>query len=65
MLFVRGKRFLVRSDPPVFVQADGDIVGRTPMEIRVAPMAAEFLVPRREPSWTLSRGRYVGLPRPS
>jgi predicted dehydrogenase len=47
MQFVRGKRFQVRSDPPVFVQADGDIVGRTPLEIRVAPMAAEFLVPRR------------------
>jgi YegS/Rv2252/BmrU family lipid kinase len=47
MMFVRGKKFLVRSDPSVFVQADGDIVGRTPLEIRVAPMAADFLVPRR------------------
>jgi len=45
MMFVRGKTFLVRSDPPVFVQADGDIIGRTPIEIRVAPMAAEFLIP--------------------
>jgi YegS/Rv2252/BmrU family lipid kinase len=47
MQFVRGKRFQLRCDPAVFVQADGDIVGRTPLEIRVAPMAAEFLVPRQ------------------
>lgn len=49
MQFVRGKRFQVRSDPPVFVQADGDIIGKTPLEIRVAPMAAEFLIPKRVP----------------
>jgi diacylglycerol kinase family enzyme len=29
----------------VSVQADGDIVGKTPIEIRVAPMAADFLIP--------------------
>lgn len=46
MQFVRGKRFSVRSDPPVSVQADGDIVGKTPIEIRVAPMAADFLIPK-------------------
>jgi diacylglycerol kinase family enzyme len=47
MMFVRGKKFRVMSDPPVSVQADGDIVGRTPIDISVAPMAAEFLLPRR------------------
>lgn len=46
MRFVRGRRFVLRSDPPVSVQADGDIVGRTPMEIVVDPGAALFLVPR-------------------
>jgi YegS/Rv2252/BmrU family lipid kinase len=45
MTFVRGRRFLVRSDPPVAVQADGDIVGTTPIEINVAPKAAVFLKP--------------------
>jgi YegS/Rv2252/BmrU family lipid kinase len=47
MMFVRGRKFIVRTDPPVAVQADGDIIGKTPLEIRVAPMAAEFLIPRR------------------
>ncbi len=46
MMFVRGKTFSVRSDPPVSVQADGDIVGRTPIDIKVAPMAADFLIPK-------------------
>jgi YegS/Rv2252/BmrU family lipid kinase len=46
MKFVRGRRFLVRSEPTVSVQADGDIVGTTPMEISVAPKAAVFLKPR-------------------
>jgi YegS/Rv2252/BmrU family lipid kinase len=46
MMFVRGKTFRVRSDPPVAVQADGDIVGRTPIDIKVAPMAADFLIPK-------------------
>jgi YegS/Rv2252/BmrU family lipid kinase len=46
MVFMRGRRFLVRSDPPVSVQADGDIVGTTPIEITVAPKAAVFLKPR-------------------
>lgn len=47
MKFVRGRTFLVTSDPPVAVQADGDIVGRTPIEITVAPKAAVFLKPRQ------------------
>ena len=47
MTFARGRRFRIESDPPVSVQADGDIVGRTPIEITVAPGAAVFLKPRR------------------
>ena len=46
MKFVRGRTFLVTTDPPVAVQADGDIVGRTPIRISVAPKAAVFLKPR-------------------
>lgn len=46
MTFARGKDFRISADPPVSVQADGDIVGRTPIEITVAPGAAQFLVPR-------------------
>jgi YegS/Rv2252/BmrU family lipid kinase len=47
MQFVRGKRFQLTSDPVVPVQADGDIVGMTPLEISVVPSAAVFLVPSR------------------
>jgi YegS/Rv2252/BmrU family lipid kinase len=46
MTFARGRVFRISSDPPVPVQADGDIVGRTPIEITVAPGAAVFLKPR-------------------
>ena len=46
MTFARGKAFRISAEPPVSVQADGDIVGRTPIEITVAPSAALFLRPR-------------------
>jgi YegS/Rv2252/BmrU family lipid kinase len=46
MTFARGTKFEIRSDPPVPVQADGDIVGTTPITITVAPKAAVFLRPR-------------------
>jgi diacylglycerol kinase family enzyme len=49
MRFLRGKHFVLSADPPVSVQADGDIVGRTPIEIGVVPAAATFLVPKRPP----------------
>jgi diacylglycerol kinase (ATP) len=45
MTFARGRVFRISSEPPVSVQADGDIVGRTPLEIAVAPKAAVFLQP--------------------
>ena len=46
MTFARGRKFVISTDPPVSIQADGDIVGRTPIEISVAPRAAVFLRPR-------------------
>jgi len=46
MTFARGRKFRVSSTPPVAVQADGDIIGTTPIEISVAPNAAVFLKPR-------------------
>lgn len=45
MQFVRGKAFRISTDPPVAVQADGEIVGQTPIEIVVAPRAITVLVP--------------------
>jgi diacylglycerol kinase (ATP) len=47
MRFLKGKRICLASDPPRSFQADGDIIGMTPVEIDVAPLAATFLVPRR------------------
>jgi YegS/Rv2252/BmrU family lipid kinase len=46
MTFARGKRFVISTEPSVSIQADGDIIGRTPIEISVAPRAAVFLRPR-------------------
>ena len=45
MRYVKGRRIRLESDPPLIVQADGDLVGMTPVEISIAPLAATFLVP--------------------
>lgn len=47
MRFVPGTSIRLSCDPPHAVQADGDLVGTTPLEITVAPLAATFLVPAR------------------
>jgi diacylglycerol kinase family enzyme len=45
---VARRRVSVRSDEPLVVQADGDIIGTTPVEIEVVPNAVSVLVPRRK-----------------
>ena len=35
----------IDTDPPLAVQADGDIIGQTPVEIRVLPRALRIVVP--------------------
>jgi YegS/Rv2252/BmrU family lipid kinase len=45
MLFRRGRHFSIETTPPRTVQADGELLGRTPVEIRVEPLAACLLVP--------------------
>jgi YegS/Rv2252/BmrU family lipid kinase len=47
MLYVTGTRFLIETDRPRTAQADGEIVGSTPIEIRVDPRAGLVLVPSR------------------
>jgi diacylglycerol kinase family enzyme len=47
MRFWKGKRIRLVSVPPRAVQADGELVGVTPVEIDVAPGAASLLIPRR------------------
>ena len=45
MHFARGRSIRLVCDPPQVVQADGDLVGTTPIQITVSPLAATFLVP--------------------
>jgi diacylglycerol kinase family enzyme len=35
----------VASDKPVPVQADGELIGHTPIEVRVVPRAVRVIVP--------------------
>lgn len=46
MLWVPGRNFLIETDPPLPAQADGDLVGPTPITASVLPLAARLLVPR-------------------
>lgn len=48
VLYVPGRSFHLETVPPRTVQADGEIVGRTPLDITVAPLAALMLIPRRD-----------------
>ncbi|HET9809026.1 MAG TPA: diacylglycerol kinase family protein [Candidatus Limnocylindria bacterium] len=41
-----GKRFRIECDPPQDAQADGELVGTTPLELTVDPGAARLLLPR-------------------
>lgn len=59
MAFARGRVFRISTDPPVSVQADGDIVGRTPIEISVAPRAAVFLRPEARSGHTTASVRVL------
>ncbi len=38
----------IRAEPPLPVQADGDVIGETPVEIRVVPQALRVVVPKDE-----------------
>lgn len=46
VIALRGKTLRIESDVPVPIQVDGDPAGMTPVEIRVEPLAIEFLLPR-------------------
>jgi YegS/Rv2252/BmrU family lipid kinase len=45
VLHLRAREMQFESDPPVKVQLDGDAVGETPVDVRVAPKALSVLVP--------------------
>lgn len=42
---LRGRRIVIRSRPRVKVQADGDVIGQTPLEIEALPNAIAVMVP--------------------
>jgi len=46
MLYRAGRRFRIETDPPRAVQADGELLGVTPFEVAVEPLAAQLLIPR-------------------
>ncbi len=47
ILYRKGTRFRITTVPPLPIQADGELLGVTPAEITVEPLAAHLLVPRR------------------
>lgn len=44
--YVEGSTFVVETDPPRLGQADGELIGDSPFEVTVEPLAARVLVPR-------------------
>lgn len=42
-----GKAFVLETDPPRRAQADGELLGLTPLEVTVKPHAARLLIPAR------------------
>jgi diacylglycerol kinase (ATP) len=47
LLYRKGRRFLLETEPVLPLQADGELLGSTPAEITIEPLAAHLLVPRR------------------
>ena len=47
VIYVPGRRFRVETVPPRGAQADGELIGSTPLDITVVPLAALMLIPRR------------------
>lgn len=46
MLYRKGTLFRLHTDPVQPLQADGELIGVTPAEVRVEPLAVDTLVPR-------------------
>lgn len=47
MVYRCGARIRIETDPPVQAQADGELIGMTPLDISVEPLAVKLLVPVR------------------
>lgn len=46
LLYRAGREFRIECTPHQIVQADGEVLGVTPFDVRVEPLAATLLVPR-------------------
>jgi YegS/Rv2252/BmrU family lipid kinase len=47
ILYRKGTRFRIETEPVLALQADGELLGVTPADVTVEPLAALLLVPRR------------------
>ena len=47
ILYRKGTKFRISTDPVLTLQADGELLGPTPADVTVEPLAARLLVPRR------------------
>ena len=47
ILYRKGTRFRISTEPVLTLQADGELLGPTPADVTVEPLAARLLVPRR------------------
>ena len=47
ILYRKGTHFRLTADPVQMIQADGELLGPTPADVTVEPLAAHLLVPRR------------------
>jgi YegS/Rv2252/BmrU family lipid kinase len=47
MRYRRGSRIRIETDPPCDAQADGELIGLTPLDIVVEPLSVRLLVPAR------------------
>src|SRR6185369_13359069 len=47
ILYRKGTRFRLETDPVLTLQAAGELLGPTPAEVTVQPLAVQLLVPRR------------------
>ena len=47
LVYLPGHTFRIVPDQPQPAQADGEMLGLTPLTVRVAPLAATLLIPRR------------------
>lgn len=48
LTYLRGHHIRVETDPPLPAQADGELIGSTPLSVDVAPLSSRLLVPSRQ-----------------